>query len=379
MKICAGVESLKELGFFKEATLHPRPGSKPGNLHLIIRVVESYWPSLRFKGGYSELDGWYITPISLNLDNILGFGNSTSLDITFGDRITSINLNYINPNIFDSDFDFHFKMALKGHQYVHYIEGTKLIQQVPQGGYFFGLRSMDSFFSHFLFGWEVYATQPDSLARYSGSDEINYVLPEPIALYSKDKFLTSAFTVFFNWDKRIQKTYPIGGWWTGIWFTQSDKQLGSQFNFSRFIIDIRKYNRLFNQLVIAARVKYGFVSGDAPFYEKFYMGGPNSIRGYPDRSLSPVGGGDRQILAGLELRIPISKKRYPDHFLTGIIFLDTGTNIVKSNKLSTEQFKSSYGFGLRFRLPFIGLLRMDFAYPLENDQKRIHFSLGHTF
>ena len=165
----------------------------------------------------------------------------------------------------------------------------------------------------------------------------------------------------------------------GMWFTQSDKQLGSQFNFSRFIIDIRKYNRLFNQLVIAARLKYGFVSGNAPFYEKFYLGGPNSIRGYPDRSLSPVGGGDRQVLAGLELRIPVSKKRYPDHFLTGVIFLDTGTNIRESEKLTTDQFKSSYGFGLRFRLPFIGLFRMDFAYPFENDQKRIHFSLGHTF
>ena len=378
-QINAGLENLKQTGFFDEVTLIPRPGSQPGNLDLTISVDEHYWPSVRFKGGFSELDGWYITPLSLNFDNIFGFGNLTSLDLTVGDRITSINFNYINPNIFYSDFDFHLLLSARTRQFVHYIEGIKLVQNVPQGGYFLGLRSRDGFFRHFLFGWTLYSSQPDSFATISGSNDKFYDFPEPLSFYTKDKFITSAFTVFFDWDKRIQSNYPIGGWWIGFWFTQADQQLGGTLDFNRFVVDVRKYNVLFHRLALAARLKWGAVSDNAPFYEKFYLGGPNSLRGYPDRSISPIGGGDRLIQGGLELRLPVSGHNYPNHFLTGVIFLDTGSNIVADETFSIDKFKSSYGFGLRFRLPFIGLLRMDFAYPVDGGKQRIHFSLGHTF
>jgi outer membrane protein insertion porin family len=294
-QITAGIENLKRTEFFDEVTLSPRPGSKPGNLNLTIRVDEHYWPSIRFKGGFSELDGWYITPLSLNFDTIFGFGNLTSLDLTIGDRIASILLIYINPNIFNSDFDFHLRLGGRTRQYVHYIEGIKLIQNVAQGGYFVGLRSRDSFFRHFLFGWDVYTSEPDSVARGASSDEKFYIFPEPLYSHSKDKILTSAFSLFFNWDKRLQPNYPIGGWWIGFWFTQAGEQLGSTSEFSRLVVDVRKYTLLYNRLSLAARLKFGSVSSSAPFYEKFYLGGPNSLRGYPDRSISPLGGGDRLI------------------------------------------------------------------------------------
>lgn len=379
VQINSAIENLQKLEIFNNVKLLPRPGSKPGYLKLTIEIKERYWPSFRFKGGYSELDGWYLTPISFNLDNIFGLGNFTSLDITFGDRITSLNFLYINPNIFYSDFDFHFKIKVQVRQYVHYINDNKVVQNVPQGGYFLGLRSRDRFFKHFLFGWQLYSTQPDSFAKDASSDEKIYSFPEPLSSYSNEKLATSAFSLFFDWDNRDQPAYPVGGWWTGIWFTQADEQIGSQTNFGRFILDIRKYTHLFSQIALAARFKYGIISSSAPFYEKFYLGGPNTLRGYPDRSISPLGGGEQFVLGGLELRLPISRKNYPDHFLTGIIFFDTGANIIKSQKLESDKFKSSYGFGLRFRLPFIGLFRMDFAYPIDGGEKRIHFSLGHTF
>jgi outer membrane protein insertion porin family len=378
-QIHAGIENLRRTEFFDVVTLLPRPGSAPGYLNLTIQVEERYWPSFRFKGGFSELDGWYLTPVSLNLDNIVGFGNLISLDLTFGDRITSINFNYINPNIFDSDFDFHLRIDARTRQYVHYIDNIKMIQEVPQSGWYLGLRSRDSFFKHFLFGWEVYSTEPDSFARVASTDEKFLSLPSQISRFTRKKFLTSAFTVFFNWDRRTQRCYPIGGWWIGFWFTQADAQQGSQTAFNRFIFDIRKYTEIYSGLSLATRVKYGVISRDAPFYEKFYLGGPNSLRGFRERSISPAGGGDHMLQGGMELRLPLSKKGYPDHFLTAVVFLETGTNILDTDKLLLKEFKNSYGFGLRFRLPFIGLLRMDFAYPFGGEERRIHFSLGHTF
>jgi len=378
-QINKGIEILKRTEFFDEVILSPRAGSQPGNLILTISVEEHYWPSIRFKGGFSEMDGWYITPVSLNFDNIFGFGNLTSLDFTIGDRIVSVLLTYINPNIFNSDFDFHLRFGGHTRQYVHYIEDTKFTQNVAQGGYFLGLRSRDSFFRYFLFGWDVYSSEPDTLVSDAGSYEPNDDNTESNPFHSNEKILTSAFSLFFNLDKRVQPAYPIGGWWIGSWFTQAVPPQGSSTEFSRLVVDVRKYTKIYSRLALAARLKVGSISSDAPFYEKFYLGGPNSLRGYPDRSISPLGGGERLIQGGLELRFPLSAKNYPDHFLTALIFLDTGSNILASETFTLDKFKSSYGFGLRFRLPFIGIVRMDFAYPFGEDVGQIQFSLGHTF
>ncbi len=47
-----------------------------------------------------------------------------------------------------------------------------------------------------------------------------------------------------------------------------------------------------------------------------------------------------------------------------------------------EDFFASFGVGVRVKLPVIGVTRFDFSFPLnkfdENDY-RVHFSLGHTF
>ena len=151
-EIFAGVNYLQKTGFFNKVTLQPRPGSEPGKLHLIYKVQERYWPALRFKGGFSELSGWYLTPISLNMDNIFGLGNYTSLNFTIGDRITRLGFDYINPNIFDTDLDFHFSINIRSQEFIYYLNDIEFKHAVPQAGYFLGFRSRSGFFKRFLFG-----------------------------------------------------------------------------------------------------------------------------------------------------------------------------------------------------------------------------------
>ena len=186
-------------------------------------------------------------------------------------------------------------------------------------------------------------------------------------------------SIYYNWDRRNQISYPTSGWWTGFRFTQADMQLGGDVTFSRIIIDGRYYQQIYKGIVTALRLKYGYISSSAPFYEKFYLGGPNSLRGYADRSLSPDGGGNQLYQTGLELRFPITRNRFPNHFVTGVLFWDSGANLDKDQSLDIDQIKSSFGFGFRFRIPFIGLLRLDMAYPINEGKRQIHISLGHTF
>ena len=109
------------------------------------------------------------------------------------------------------------------------------------------------------------------------------------------------------------------------------------------------------------------------------MGGPNSLRGFNDRSLSPLGGGNQLFQAGVELRFPISAKNYPKHLLTGVLFFDSGSNIQSKNMFDFENIKNSYGFGLRVNIPFLGIVRADYGIPTDGSENRIQFSLGHSF
>jgi outer membrane protein insertion porin family len=376
-EINTGIEQLKSLEIFSNVRMQPRAGSEAGKLHLIISVEERYWPHLRFKGGFSELDGWFVTPISLNLDNILGMGNFTDLGLTFGDRVTRLDFNYINPNIFDSDLDFYFSFYVHNQEILHYIEGQRIIQNVPQGGIDLGFKARQGFFKAFKFGISSYTVNADSVARVGGKDFVDFT-PD-VAFYVGQPWKAAAFNVSFNLDKRDQAYYPAKGWWLGARFTQAARQLGSQIKFTRFIFDARAYHTLFAKVVLAGRVKMGIISNEAPFWEKFYLGGPNSLRGFSDRSLSPSGGGDRLYQAGIELRFPITAKHYPQHFLSGVIFLDSGANLPAGQQIDLSSLYNSAGFGLRFRLPFLGIIRMDLAYPLDAGEGKLQFSLGHTF
>jgi len=379
MKIYEGIEKLNKLEIFSKVIMQPKPGSVPGNLIIKIIIEERYWPHVRFKGGYNELEGWFLTPGSLNFDNIFGSGNFTNLELTLGDRINAINFNYVNPNIFDSDLDFILKGFGRELNFVHYIDEKKWILNVDQGGLFLAVRSRDNFLKHFTFGFDFYNTKADTFGwRYKSDDRI-WEFPEAIETFTENKIKSVNFNIQFNFDRRDYARYPTRGWWFGGKLELADKELGSDYNFSRYILDMRKYHSLYGKFVGAVRAKYGYITHDAPFYEKFYFGGPNSLRGYDDRSVSPIGGGNQVFQAGAELRFPISAKNYPKHLLTGVVFFDMGSNIQSKNMFDFKNFKNSYGFGVRVNFPVLGIVRADFGIPTDGSDKKIQFSLGHSF
>jgi len=376
-EIRAGLEHLLSLDLFSDVVLNPLPGTEPGRLQLVFKVKERYWPHFRFKGGFSELDGWYITPVSLNLDNILGKGNFTNLGLTIGDRVSKVELNYINPNIFDSGFDFLLGLSSGSQEILHYREQDQLVQKISTGGYELGIRPRENFYKNFTFSLVGYTNMPDSFAT-KGKEKI-YELPADVLKYSHKKVRTAGFLISCNLDRRDQPFYPTSGWWAGFRYFQTDKQFKSDLIFSRVITDLRGYYNPFAHVVLAGRLKYGAVSSTAPFWEKFYLGGPNSLRGYDDRSLTPTGGGDRLYQAGAELRFPIGVRHFPKQLLTGVVFFDMGANLTIDQKLDEDTIFQGAGFGLRFRVPFLGIIRMDMAYPLETGVKQVQISLGHTF
>ncbi|MGH7451796.1 MAG: POTRA domain-containing protein, partial [bacterium] len=99
-------QRLLATNFFKSVDFSAAPGSAKGKVIVNIEVQERRLPTLEFAGGYSELDGWYISPIGVRYDNLFGTGHFLGLRVIIGDRVGGFNFRFRQPNIFNSNLNF---------------------------------------------------------------------------------------------------------------------------------------------------------------------------------------------------------------------------------------------------------------------------------
>ncbi|MEZ4603422.1 MAG: BamA/TamA family outer membrane protein [Desulfobacterales bacterium] len=105
-----------------------------------------------------------------------------------------------------------------------------------------------------------------------------------------------------------------------------------------------------------------------PDYERFYLGGINSVRGFDWREISPVIGDDIEIGGtefvqfNAEFLFPIIK----DAGLVGLFFYDAGNAWAPDNDdaESDSGLRDSFGFGIRWYSP-MGPLRLERGYIID--------------
>jgi outer membrane protein insertion porin family len=155
---------------------------------------------------------------------------------------------------------------------------------------------------------------------------------------------------------------------------------------------------------------FGFAQNDLPLFERYFIGGINSVRGFTDRSIGPrtspscigsagtnksvpsagcdslnnsnetftkvngdVIGGDKAAVFNTELLFPIAEQ----YGLRGVAFFDMGDAF--NNGFSFSDFRRSVGVGARWMSPF-GPLRVELGFPLNkkpNDETSVlGFSIG---
>jgi outer membrane protein insertion porin family len=122
---------------------------------------------------------------------------------------------------------------------------------------------------------------------------------------------------------------------------------------------------------------------DVPFYERYYLGGLYSLRGFKYRAISPreAGlkepiGGDTYWFGSAEYSIPIIER------LRFALFYDIGSVELKPYDFTIDNFSDNWGIGLRLNLP-VGPLRLDYGIPIHHDEfsggsGRFQFGVGYT-
>ncbi|MDW8096345.1 MAG: BamA/TamA family outer membrane protein [Aquificaceae bacterium] len=124
---------------------------------------------------------------------------------------------------------------------------------------------------------------------------------------------------------------------------------------------------------ISFKLALGAVWGDAPIFDRFFLGGLRDLRGYSFEEVGQPKGGRYYSFGRLEFTFPI---REP---IIGILFTDAGSVKDRFEDLSKE-IKWNVGSSLGVDTP-IGPIRLDVAFPKEKWHKnyKVYLSVGYYY
>ena len=120
-----------------------------------------------------------------------------------------------------------------------------------------------------------------------------------------------------------------------------------------------------------------------PIFDRYFLGGANTLRGFAFRKISPKDG-DNQPIGGNTSVNGTAEYSYPIvERVRGAFFFDIGNVYQNAYDFSFSNLKSDAGMGVRLNLP-IGPLRLDYGYPIMTDRSsgrtgKIQFSVGYQF
>lgn len=180
------------------------------------------------------------------------------------------------------------------------------------------------------------------------------------------------------------KESPTKGWSLSVAAKLNGYLLGSDFNYTRIMGDIRFYQKL-GKFTLAERCMIGTAhSSDSakfiPVEDRFYSGGMNSNRGWgrwqigPKRTNGTPLGGKSIMEANFEVRHPVFWRIE----IAG--FIDASNVWLNDAVYRFGDLNVAVGGGLRVNTP-IGPLRFDVGCPVWNEKRKVQFnvSVGQAF
>ncbi len=364
-------QALQRLGFFEEVNIIPEPSLNPDRMNVIVEVKEKSTGNFSVGAGFSSADGIVIMG-HIAENNLFGTGDTLSLSATVGGSSSRYNLAYTDPHLNDSALSWGADLFKTSREYDDY-------DKTSQGG---GIRIGYPVFGH----WKVYGNYSFTDTNLTNiSNDASYVITE-----SKDIHTTSALKFSLVRDTRnrlygasegsrnvVSVRYAGGPLQGDAQFTKVEASSGWYFPMP--------FSTVFFQKFAAGQV---FENEDdkLPVYERFYLGGMNTVRGYEFAKISPIDpesgdriGGDKMWYTNTEITFPLLETQG----LRGVLFFDAG-QVLNDGQGWGDSDHISKGTGLELRwLSPMGPLRIVWGYNIDptgdEDQTVWDFSVGGTF
>jgi outer membrane protein insertion porin family len=367
-------QRLIRLDFFEDVAITPEPTPDKTKMDLIVEVKEKPTGAFSIGAGYSSVDSlMFMAEISQN--NFLGRGQRLALSGSISGTSARYNLSFTEPHFYDSKLMLGADLYNWQREYDTYTRDSKG----------FAIR----------FGYPVWELWNTSFSYgYDNTDltDVDLDNAAPSIIESIDIHSSSYVTFNLSRDTRNNLYTPDRGSENVVHTKYAGGFLGGDSQFTKVDGYTGWYfPGFFDDNAFHIKLSAGQVweneAGALPDYEKFYLGGINSIRGFKTRSVavtvtdSETGteyevGGEIMWFTNLEYHFPLVKAGG----LRGLVFYDAGN--VYENEWDFNDIKQSVGLGVRWLSP-MGPLRLEWGYvinPLpDEDSSNWEFSMGGVF
>ncbi|MDR2892729.1 MAG: outer membrane protein assembly factor BamA [Deltaproteobacteria bacterium] len=371
-RLARSMQRLNNTGYFDLAESELVPTGNPEEVDLKIKLQEANTGSVMAGVGYSTYSSFGVSGTVQEM-NLWGKGYQLALQGTISGRRSAYDLSFTNPRLNDSLFSVGADLYHWDDDFYDYDKrtiGSRLRVGHPVGEYSY-----------------VFASYRMDFYNLSDFDDN---ASELIKAYEGNRMASVASLRFARSTvNRVQPTdgtsFYLEGEYGGGFLSGDD-------DFIKLVAEFQAYKKLADAHVLHMRVKGGALfengSDSVPVYERFWMGGMESIRGYNSRDIVPRDpktddrlGGDRMAFMNLEYIWNFA----PDSGLNLVPFFDIGFNLDSTNDYSySDEILKSFGLELRWRSP-MGDLRFSYGIPLDEDRKgdrdsgKFEFSMGQFF
>jgi outer membrane protein insertion porin family len=369
-KLKRSKQRINNLNFFEDVKFDTHRGEDPDLIDILATVTEKPSGSFSVGAGFSSVENLIFTT-AITQNNLFGNGQALNLSANLSSIRADFNLSFTEPRLFDSEVSLGVDAFNRRQDMLSF-------DSQSTGG---GLR----------LGKRITEYETVGLRYRLDSVKVSGVTAENVSEFFKNETrVTSRVSPTFIHDSRDNFLNPSKGWRHMIGFEFAG--LGGA-KFTKSMYEVTYYKTLIGKLVGAAhgRINYGEGYGGEklPAFERYFMGGPTSLRGFtiqdvgPKNNLDNPVGGSKSLLLNLEMQYPFTKS------FRGFMFYDRGNIYGSGTKTTTTvenfdltEMRSSVGAGIRFISPFGPL---GFAYGIKMDKQtgeeagQFHFSAGSAF
>jgi len=342
-------DHLNYLGFFKEVDVSTKKGSADDKMVLNVRVEEAPTGSISTGIGYSSIDK-LMAILSISQNNLFGRGQRLVLSGQLGSVSSYYNLSFTEPRLFDTE------VLAGGDIYNTFRDYDEYSIRRTGGLARFGFPLFEDIRVYTQYLYEVVDT-------YNILDTSSEIIKS-----QKGVSTTSSIYLGLRRDTRDHRFDPTKGSENGISVNYAGRFLGGTNEFTKYQAFSSWFLTPFSDLTFSARGRIGFIEGDPiiPLYERFRLGGINTVRGFKAYSIGPkapngeVIGGDKDLIFNFEMIFPLVKEIK----LKGLLFFDAGNAWDIGEPYRLEDLRTSAGIGFRWMSPF-GPLRLEWGYNLK--------------
>ena len=322
------VRRLNQLGYFKalEAGKDVAVDKTAGTTNKVdvkLKLEEQNRNQISFGAGVSEFEGFF-GQASFQTSNFLGRGESLTISMSAGSRAQNYTLAFTEPFLFDRNMTGSINLYRADVRYIN-----QFTQRSSGGvvGFGYPLGGFTRLFTNYSYE-RVRVT------------EINTAYTDP-AVLARNPFLRDSLLIGANGERIISKVTPSLVHNTvdqpifpnqGVRYTAAVDLagLGGNTSFYKPSLEGIWYWRQKGRLSLGLRAMTEYIhsyanSRDLPIFQKIFLGGEYSVRGFDIRSIGPqdpitglVLGGNKDLLFNVEQNINIMSQ------LRVILFYDAG-------------------------------------------------------